>query len=125
MTAVHISARVTRIVQHLQRPAVFERTPEDLSFPDPALQLAREQQSLFAEESHDGRRRPQAIVGLEEEFQSLLHLLVWIQDDTILVIPDQSDGEQEVQLSPAGLVQQSPLATAPAGHAVPLRSWSH
>ena len=76
-------AGVTRMVQHRSRTMMFEFPPQNLAFARAALNSSREAQLQAAELLDRGGGRADAAERLEEHPQSLLHLLIRIENHPI------------------------------------------
>src|SRR5438128_1594051 len=90
-----------------------ERLPEHLPAMGTRLHAVGEAQATGAEPAHGGAGRARAPKRLKEQPDSLLDLLVGIEDDLLVLAIEQADGQGELERAPAGLVEDAPAQARP------------
>ena len=104
--------RVARVVQRPQDPPVAQWHPGQFALVHSGAHPRRERQALIAKGLHGGPGRAGAGKGGEEMTHSLLHPGIGVEDDLAGRVIDQSDREQQGQLTATGL---GDLTAAQAG----------
>src|SRR5712671_5524554 len=86
-------ARVARVVQDVQSPAMSEFRPDQFAFVWPPLQPSRKQELFLAEGLDDSAGGTTAAECVEQESNAVLYLLVRIQAGPALRVVHQAYGK--------------------------------
>ncbi len=117
--AVEEGARVARVVQHLQRARVNQLRPDQFAAADAATQSSGKEKPTIVEVLDRRAGRPRLFEGREKRSQRLLDLTIRIEDDAVLGIVNEADGQRCLEFAAAGLVQNA--AAQPGAKNVKLR----
>jgi len=89
VAAVDVGAGVAGVVQHAEHPGVGQMPPPQLTGPDPAVGAERERP--VGERLDHAERRPGPLEGREHVRDRRGDLLVRVDDDLLVAVPDVAD----------------------------------
>ena len=81
--------------------------PHELPSVKPTPQPPREEQILLAKKLDGRHSGPRACEGVEERADRLLHLLIRIQDDSVLGVIQEADRQGRLEFTATGLIQDA------------------